>query len=66
MKLLLIPCGPPIRPLLLKAYLGATEAELLEAHSYAYGGCLVEVHDTFVRMLQGQHCEQIVFQMPSY
>jgi len=34
--------GPAITPLLLKAYPSATEAELLEAHSYAYGGCIIQ------------------------
>jgi Zinc dependent phospholipase C len=34
--------GTGIVPLLLKAYPGATEAELLEAHSYAYGGCIIQ------------------------
>jgi hypothetical protein len=34
--------GAAIMPLLLKTYPGATEAELLEAHSYAYGGCIIQ------------------------
>ena len=34
--------GTGIVPVLLKAYPGATEAELLEAHSYAYGGCIIQ------------------------
>ena len=31
-----------IRPLLLARFPGATEAELREAHSYAYGGCAIQ------------------------
>ncbi len=31
-----------IRPLLLKRFVTATEAELREAHAYAYGGCLIQ------------------------
>lgn len=31
-----------IRPLLLAHFPGATEAELVEAHSYAYGGCAIQ------------------------
>ena len=33
---------PALRPLMLKMYPGATEEELLEAHSYAYGGCIIQ------------------------
>jgi Zinc dependent phospholipase C len=31
-----------IRPLLLQRYPGATEQELVRAHAYAYGGCLIQ------------------------
>src|ERR1700744_4332880 len=31
-----------IRPLLLRHYPGASEAALARAHSYAYGGCLLQ------------------------
>ena len=31
-----------IRPLLLKRYPGTTEAELREAHAFAYGGCVIQ------------------------
>ncbi len=31
-----------IRPLLLSRYPGLTEAQLLEAHAYAYGGCAIQ------------------------
>lgn len=31
-----------IRPLLLARYPGATEAQLVEAHAYAYGGCAIQ------------------------
>lgn len=31
-----------IRPLLLARYPGLTEAQLLEAHAYAYGGCAIQ------------------------
>ena len=31
-----------IRPLLLARFPGATEAQLLEAHAYAYGGCAIQ------------------------
>jgi zinc dependent phospholipase C len=31
-----------IKPLLLKKYPGTTEDELVKAHAYAYGGCLVQ------------------------
>ena len=31
-----------IRPLLLARFPGATDAQLVEAHSYAYGGCLIQ------------------------
>jgi hypothetical protein len=34
--------GPVITPLLVKAYPGASETELLEAHAYAYGGCIIQ------------------------
>jgi len=34
--------GPVLQPLLLEKYPGATEEELLEAHSYAYGGCIIQ------------------------
>ena len=33
---------PVIRPILLDVYPGATEAQLLEAHAYAYGGCVIQ------------------------
>src|SRR5258707_11465453 len=31
-----------IRPLLLKRFPGATDAQLREAHAYAYGGCAIQ------------------------
>ena len=31
-----------IRPLLLKRFPGATQTDLLQAHSYAYGGCILQ------------------------
>src|SRR5579859_2558717 len=31
-----------IRPLLLAKFPGATEAQLHEAHAYAYGGCVIQ------------------------
>jgi hypothetical protein len=34
--------GDSIRPLLIQRYPGITEAELLRAHSYAYGGCTIQ------------------------
>src|ERR1700739_18313 len=38
-----------IRPLLLARFPGATDAQLVEAHAYAYGGCAV-------RTQWGLHC----------
>jgi hypothetical protein len=34
--------GDSIRPLLIERYPGITEAELIRAHSYAYGGCTIQ------------------------
>ena len=31
-----------IRPLLLARFPGATDAQLVEAHAYAYGGCAIQ------------------------
>src|ERR671931_566888 len=33
---------PAIRPLLLKRYPTANEAQMREAHAYAYGGCIIQ------------------------
>src|SRR5215470_7063759 len=33
---------PSIKPLLLKRYPTASEAQLKEAHAYAYGGCIIQ------------------------
>src|SRR5690242_796450 len=33
---------PVIKPLLLKRYPTASEAQLNEAHAYAYGGCVIQ------------------------
>src|SRR5690349_19866825 len=33
---------PSIKPLLLKRYPTASEAQLQEAHAYAYGGCIIQ------------------------
>jgi len=34
--------NPSIRPLLLARFPGVTEAQMLEAHAYAYGGCAIQ------------------------
>ena len=34
--------GDQIKPLLLEKYPGATEDDLLKAHAFAYGGCLIQ------------------------
>ncbi len=33
---------PVIKPLLLRAYPGASEADVVKAHSYAYGGSVIQ------------------------